>query len=64
MDLLPCPFCGSTDVYANPTVHWVTCKGCEAEGPYNRQSAIKAWNTRPLVGDAPVTPPAERKEEA
>lgn len=65
--LLPCPFCGSTDLGVDEEPRgsgWVYCGTCSTEGPYkgNRRSAIKAWNTRPLVGDAPASVIAERNE--
>jgi len=58
--LLPCPFCGCTNVYAvSPSLghsSWrVYCDDCCAEGPavpsYNMDDpecvAIAAWNRRP-----------------
>ena len=57
MELKPCPFCGSTDVYVPPswmtanTWKYVKCKNinCQAEGPVDlgESGAIERWNTRP-----------------
>ena len=53
--LLPCPFCGSTDVSLNHTVQgscWVACEtaACGAIGPTRPTpaAAASAWNTRVL----------------
>jgi len=46
-DLLPCPFCGGTDL--DVKMMWVYCEGCSADGPTGagyENSAILAWNTR------------------
>ena len=54
--LLPCPFCGNTDVAVNHTVQgscWVVCEtaACGAIGPTKPTpaEAASAWNTRLLV---------------
>ena len=64
--LLPCPFCGSTDVSVSHTVQgscWVVCEteACGAIGPTKPTpaEAASAWNTRVLVvgGDEGVALP-------
>jgi Lar family restriction alleviation protein len=54
--LLPCPFCGSTEVSLSHTVQgscWVVCdtEACGAIGPTKSTpaEAASAWNTRLLV---------------
>src|SRR5262249_30477302 len=54
--LLPCPFCGNTDVAVSHTVQgscWVVCEtaACGAIGPTKPTpaEAALAWNTRLLV---------------
>ena len=54
--LLPCPFCGSTEVSVSHTVQgscWVVCEidACGAIGPTKPTpaEAASAWNTRVLV---------------
>ena len=46
----PCPFCGSRKtLLSDGPLFWVTCDGCDAEGPYTRESSEKAvelWDTR------------------
>ena len=62
---LPCPFCGSEDLYVkkldNERTLWVTCGECDADGPMaphdtpveeTRGLAIRLWNCR---HDAPNT---------
>lgn len=53
--LLPCPFCGSTNVNLlikeGPLFKWVACMDCNAQGPIefgNEEKAISAWNRRKL----------------
>jgi len=51
--LLPCPFCGSTDLWAkhlegtivNPA-YAVVCDNCGAQSRYSDRDYIAAWNTR------------------
>jgi|SRR5262245_21884408 len=68
--LLPCPFCGSTEVSVSHTVQgscWVVCETatCGAIGPTKPTSAqaASAWNTRVLElgveGDAGVALPED-----
>lgn len=38
--LLPCPFCGSNNLWTTEDNAYVYCNDCEAEGPFNK------WNTR------------------
>ena len=50
--LLPCPFCGSTnlEVYETDDVAFVRCLGCYAEGPQvvisAKEFAVHLWNVR------------------
>ena len=64
--LLPCPFCGSTEVSLSHMVQgscWVACEteACGAIGPTKPTpaEAASAWNTRLLVvgGDTGVALP-------
>ena len=66
--LLPCPFCGSTEVSVSHTVQgscWVVCEtvACGAIGPTQPTpaQAASAWNTRGLGvgGDAGVALPED-----
>lgn len=49
--LLPCPLCGSTDLFLRDIAGWeLDCRGCElslviADDP-SREGLIKRWNTR------------------
>lgn len=53
-ELLPCPFCGSADVYtgavpvAGGLLHRTSCNGCGAGASFFRTSAEAAasWNKR------------------
>jgi Lar family restriction alleviation protein len=53
MELLNCPFCGSTNRQFDES--YVACLDCGTIGPtaYTSQDSIKAWNTR--------TPPEEEE---
>jgi len=66
--LLPCPFCGSTEVSVSHTVQgscWVVCEiaACGAIGPtkLTPAEAVSAWNTRVLgaAGDEGVVRPED-----
>ena len=66
--LLPCPFCGSTEVAVSHTVQgacWVVCEtvACGAIGPTQPTpaEAASAWNTRVLGmgGEAGVARPED-----
>src|SRR5215510_2440921 len=66
--LLPCPFCGSTEVSVSHTVQgpcWVVCEtvACGAIGPTQPTpaEAASAWNTRVLgvEGDTGVAHPED-----
>ena len=66
--LLPCPFCGSTEVSVSHTVQgscWVVCEtaACGAIGPTQPTpaEAASAWNTRVLgvAGDEDVARPED-----
>ena len=52
VDLNPCPFCGSTDIDAEPNTDIygsVCCNKCGFSSPYGEISImIERWNTRPL----------------
>ena len=45
-DLLPCPFCGSTEAHSVGDA--IMCDGCEAMGPdgHTPDEARDRWNTR------------------
>ena len=51
---LPCPFCGSTNIYHRYTVmgNAVACRNCQTIGPEARslesQDAMDLWNRRTL----------------
>lgn len=52
-NLLPCPFCGSKDIYCFDAGHktnvwFVQCNDCCATFPHfdSKEEAEKAWNTR------------------
>lgn len=56
-ELLPCPFCGSDEVFVSQAVQgscWVVCENlhCGAIGPTQPTptAASAAWNSRALVG--------------
>jgi Lar family restriction alleviation protein len=56
-ELLPCPFCGSDEVFVSQAVQgscWVVCENlhCGAIGPtqLTPAEAVAAWNSRALVG--------------
>lgn len=54
MEIKPCPFCGSKDLYVRDNSgHYVACKNCDAYGPYGKddKEAIQLWNLAPRVGD-------------
>ncbi len=54
-ELLPCPFCGGTDVNlhhsAKAFMSWISCKSCGLDAPSETgvtdEEAITYWNTRP-----------------
>ena len=52
LELNPCPFCGSKDLFidsiSNGKYCWIKCNNCTAEikEPKLLGDAIKAWNTR------------------
>lgn len=58
-NLLPCPFCGGTNVhtYDNGHEEWLKCDDCDAAGPYTKADADaglslkEAWNRRVLPQD-------------
>ena len=56
-ELLPCPFCGSDEIFVSQAVQgscWVVCENlhCGAIGPtqLTPAEALAAWNSRALVG--------------
>ncbi len=67
-ELLPCPFCGSDEIFVSQAVQgscWVVCENlhCGAIGPTQpaRAAAAAAWNSRARVGtgDASETRPTD-----
>lgn len=50
VEILPCPFCSSTDVRAefDGWSGWVHCNTCQADGPMadSEEDGIDAWNKR------------------
>jgi len=62
--LLPCPFCGSTNIglpFNDRCSQWVTCLDCDCDGPLiptqnqsTRTAAIKAWNQRQNQNHSPL----------
>ena len=54
MEIKPCPFCGSKDLYVRDNSgYYVVCKNCDTYGPYGKddEGAIQLWNRAPRVGD-------------
>lgn len=57
--LLPCPFCGGTDLLIRDVLSWtyISCEACATCGPAqasgSNDEAIAAWNARPPAGSAP-----------
>ena len=55
IELKPCPFCGSDDVFRGmlEEVHYVECWHCGAKiETYNGiEDAVKTWNTRAIDRD-------------
>lgn len=51
-DLIPCPFCESTDL-KNHKKRWIECNGCGAYGPNSTEdkTAEQVWNDRAKVSD-------------
>lgn len=59
-ELLPCPFCGSADLWPcqHPSDHphagyrFVRCCDCSADGPFGHDAddAITLWNVAPRAG--------------
>jgi hypothetical protein len=47
--LLPCPFCGGTDIDSLVHLDWVACNGCGAALEDVDPSARELWNTRPAA---------------
>lgn len=49
-EILPCPFCGSSDVELCVTSNfsWCECQNCEAEScsKETKEEALIQWNTR------------------
>ena len=69
-DLPNCPFCGNTEnlevdfTPSETTMHFVMCRECGAEGPYDfgESGAIEAWKQRPI--EAALTARIAELEEA
>jgi Lar family restriction alleviation protein len=55
-ELLPCPFCGSTNLTTEDARDFMACLDCHAEGParmgQGSTAAIEAWNRRPAATPA------------
>lgn len=47
--LLPCPFCGGTNIEALDPMDWVCCTDCGAALEDAKPSSRKLWNTRPAA---------------
>lgn len=51
--ILPCPFCGSTELWSMDSrdagEDYICCKTCRASGPetYDENEAISRWNAAP-----------------
>jgi Lar family restriction alleviation protein len=67
--LLPCPFCGSSDVFVDhvsmdDNAAFVHCRGCGTEGPFDlsEEVAIAAWNHRLSIGSAVFADIAAERE--
>lgn len=63
--LLPCPFCGGTDIRVEQAGGWTTvrCNACHAErDSASHSEAIARWNRRPTRADA--SPPWIEKAPA
>jgi len=45
-DLLPCPFCGSTNIADIPKLDFVACDDCGANIEDGEPSARELWNRR------------------
>ena len=67
-ELLPCPFCGSDEVFVSQAVQgscWIVCENmhCGAIGPTQPTpaEAAVAWNSRALIGtgDASAAQPTD-----
>ncbi len=64
--LLPCPFCGGTDISSEDARDFIGCRTCCAEGPVGlgmgAEHNAAAWNRRaslaavPVEGQQPVAP--------
>jgi hypothetical protein len=60
-ELLPCPFCGSTNLRTHHIAAGcrpIECADCWAIGPWKRRGRRKSWNHRHL--STPTPQPAEQ----
>jgi len=48
--ILPCPFCGSTNIHDLPNFDWVACQDCGAQIEDGEPSARELWNRRVKSG--------------
>lgn len=53
IELLPCPFCGSTNLVKSP---WIECDNCGAMGPSPRDcdNYSGEWNRRAALAQQPA----------
>jgi Lar family restriction alleviation protein len=60
-DLLPCPFCGSSNIHDLKNLDWIACEDCGAQIEDGEPSARELWNRRAPqpASDAQETPTKE-----
>jgi hypothetical protein len=60
-EILPCPFCGSSNIHDLPNFDWVACEDCGAQIEDGEPSARVLWNKRHQVIPAQCVDPSEFK---